>query len=92
MYESVKRARYVTNCLHSLKDPYTHLFNMMPKRWQTYALDIHHKLGVSLGDAIKDTFIHGCRKHVYIRIDANGERRYRSIPVKVSNRGHIYLK
>ena len=92
MNEIEERAHYAVNCLHDFKDPYTYLFNMMPKRWQTYARDLYHKFGFTWGDAVTDTFVHGCRSYVWIRIDENGERRYRSIYVKVSNRGHIYLE
>ena len=88
MNEIDKRSRYVTTVMQHFKDPLHHLFNLMPKRWQTYAIDLYRYTGASWEGVIRSTYIYGCRNHIWIRM---GDGINKSITVKVSNRGHIYL-
>lgn len=89
MNEIEKRTRYVETVMNDIKDPVTYLFNSMLKRWRTYATDLYRHSGCSWGGAVRSTYIYGCRNHIWVRI---GKGRYRSVDVKVSNRGHIYLE
>lgn len=89
MNELEKRAHYVTTVMQDFEHPLGFLFNSMPKRWKIYAIDLMRKFYIRSDSAVTFTYIYGCSNCIWIR---EGEGEFRTIRVKVSCRGHIYLE
>lgn len=80
---------YCANKCYS--DPHLIMFQRMPKRWRIYVIDWVTKFGMDYRTAIKYTFVYGISKRLWVCIDGHCHW-YKSFPVKVSHRGHIYLE